>query len=158
MGKVTTKTLKVLRKRKLSEKDREYIPIAGDLLGKASQKGYVSGFPDVDGESISKEEGKMIESAVISALQRHRDPKVVAALIWALGKSNSRSLEKTLRSCLQQHLQSLLAHNAVVSQALIALNNIGELKTGPSWNISRVEANIKRARAYLNKFGILVPW
>jgi hypothetical protein len=87
----------------------------------------------------------------------HRAHKASAA--FALGAIGDSSLVPFLREQLSQQLSALMKHNATVGTLLCALNNHGESAiTGSSYSVCDIEKNVGDARAYLGRFGVVVPW
>jgi hypothetical protein len=156
-------TIENSREETSKENLQDYIRLAGDLLGRLFSEDYHSGFSEIDSERPSVEEGKKIKEALIK-LADLNDDEINVAVIWALRKSNDNSFKDFYLKYLHSSLKTLLLHNSIVFQALLALSDIDEdaqkydADDTPLGRITDIENNVFNARRFLKKCNIIVPW
>jgi hypothetical protein len=127
------------------------VVMAGDLTAKLRIADYHSGLPAVDAERL--------KAALLDLLRRDPNPRLAGGIVWVLGKCGDAALAGVVAAELHRGLEHLLAANGLVHNALIALENFGEHLTGTSeQSLTAVEQNIRRAREYLARSGVQVPW
>jgi hypothetical protein len=135
------------------------ITTAAYLTEKLRITDYHLGWPAVDAEAVSPAEGERLKAALLGLLRRDPNPRLAGRIVWALGKCGDAALAGVVAAELRRGLEHLLAANGLVFNALIALENFGEHRAGTSeQSLTAVEQNIRRAREYLARSGVQVPW
>jgi len=134
------------------------VVMAAYLTEKLRITDYHSGLPAVDAESVSPAEGERLKAALLGLLRRDPNPRLACGIVWALGKCGDAALAGVVAAELRRGLEHLLAANGLVHNALIALENFGEHLAASEQSLTAVEQNIRRAREYLARSGVQVPW
>jgi hypothetical protein len=113
------------------------------------------------GKTVSSSQ---LRCALHQLLQSNLYARGVCGIIWALAKSGDRAYVPEIAAQLRRGLQLLLDGNALLFHALCSLEDLGEHvyerdQTGrSSQSVDEVGKNVRQARAYLEKHGILLPW
>ena len=159
MGEFTQKIIRDIEVAKTYEDISDWIWIAGDLIRKADQTDYPSGFAEIDRETVTSEERQLLKEAVLRALGRNSDPLWVCSMLWVLRKTGDQDLKKLWIDSLATHLSVLKMANVNVFTALLALSEMGEpVFEGVQSRCSiDIEQNVSEANEYLKLHGILIP-
>jgi hypothetical protein len=133
-----------------------------DLIEKGSHPDHQSGDEAVDAESVTAEEAILLRKLLVNALERHPALNARAPMIHILGKLADPQYLHLFRSELQSALVTLSEAAGLLYQCLIALDDLGEnaLNTSEkrSYSITDVAYNVERAREYLRRIGLLIPF
>jgi len=160
MGKFAQTVIRNIEAARTYEDISEWIWTAGDLIRKADNEGYCSGFEQVDQEAVSSEERTLLKSAALSALERNSDPLWTQSMLSVLSCTGDSDLKKLWIESLNVHLTMLKRANAIVYTTLIALREIDEpvFEGARSIGIADLDRNVAEAQKVLAKRGIRVPW
>lgn len=146
-----------------SNKIKDSLWIAGDLIAKFNRKIYRSGFDWIDAEEIDAIEHEQLSKCLLTLLQNCNDIGTKGSIINALCKSNNTAYKEIYITHLKEALTTLLNNNAIIHQCIIALDNLDEniierndKVTGQ--NITEIDQSIARARKYLAQKNIVIPW
>lgn len=144
----------------ISKGDDEAILAACETADAFHLRGFKP-FPPYDqllaAEPPSADDVERLKSALVAYVQSTASPGTRAYV--ALGKCRDPALVPLLRKQLAQELKTMLLHNGAVSGLIIALDNTGEkIIGGNSHSPMEMDKNVADARAYLKKFGQVIPW
>lgn len=130
------------------------------MLKKTSQANYSSGFKGIDDEHINQDERKLLQNALLDALQRNTDPRWIASILSSLGSARDPSLQEFWLRYLAMYLEVLKGANAVMYSVLVGLDDLGEpvFEGSSSRSLVDVERNIDIASKYLHARGVTIPW
>lgn len=159
MGEMTQRIVRDIDAAKTYEDIKDWIWIAGDLIRKAAQPDYPSGFADIDAETVTWSERLDLKEAVLRALERNSDPLWVGSMLSVLSDTRDRDLKKLYISALATHLSVLKQANIILFAALFALRDIDEpvFKDAQSLDSADVGRNVSEAFQYLKRHGIVIP-
>jgi hypothetical protein len=138
---------------------KDWIWMAGDLIRKAAQPDYPSGFKEIDAETVTWSERLDLKEAALRALARNADPLWVSSMLGVLRDTRDRDLKKLWVSSLATHLEILKRSNVIVNTVLHALREIHEPVFEGVQSISAmdVELSVTEANKYLKRHGIVIP-
>jgi len=159
MGELTQKIVRDIDAAKTFEDICDWIWIAGDLVRKADQPDYPSGFAEVDAETVTWAERLDLKEAALRALERNSDPLWVDAFLCVLRRTHDRDLKKLWIKSLASQLAALKQANSTIFTILLALSDIDEpvFKGFKSRCTVDVERNVSEAFQYLKRHGIVIP-
>lgn len=164
MAELVKKTINCLLNESDVAKIQDNIIIAGDLLARSVSVHNNSGFPQIDAEIVTKEEGEQIKQALLDVLSRHSNTEITNGVIWALRKGYDPSYKDLYLKHLKESLEMLMVYNSIMCQSLLALGDIDpdvfewDLDGTTTQGMMDVDKNIRQARKYLRKHNIVVPW
>jgi hypothetical protein len=158
MGELAQKVIRDIEAARTNEDIGDWIWMAGDLIRKADQADYPSGFEEIDRETVTLEERQLLKEAALRALERNSDPLWVCSMLSVLRKTGDRDMKKLWIDSLATHLSVLKMANVNVFTALLALSEIGEpVFEGVQSRCSiDIEQNVSEANEYLKLHGILI--
>ena len=158
MGALCRQVIEDIRASDGREVDSESTQMAGDLLARrhcgATQGSH---FPDVNSEPVSADEAEELQAALVELGRRCASLDGLNDVVFALSSSRDPGLAAFLAWALQKSARSLTCANGLLMNALVALENVGEIEPR-SRSIDEVEKNLQHARDYLAARGIAVPW
>lgn len=159
MGELVQRVVRDMDAAKTFDDISDWIWIAGDLIRKAAQPNYHSGFAEIDAETVSWAERLDLKEAALSALERNSNPLWVCSMFSVLRDTRDRDLKKLWIDALSAHMSVLKMSNVIVYTALLALRDIGEpvFEDAQSLCSLDVDRNVAEANQYLKRHGILIP-
>ena len=159
MGELAQKVIRDIEAAETYEDISGWIWMAGDLIRKAAQTDYPSGFEEIDRETVTLEERQLLKEAALRALDRNTDPLWVGSMLSVLRKTGDLDLKKLWIESLATHLSVLKMANVNVFTVLLALSEMGEpVFEGVQSRCSMdIERNVSEANQYLKCHGILIP-
>ncbi len=133
--------------------------MASDLIRKAAQPEYSSGFKEIDAETVTWSERLDLKEAALRALERNTDPLWLMSMLGVLGNTRDRDLRKLWIKSLATHLETLKLSNGIVYTILLALRDIEEPVFEGALSLSGhdVQRNVTEAFRYLERHGIIIP-
>lgn len=157
MGELATHTILQLQQGACGEELSDCCLIASDLIIKAVQPSYISGFADIDSETVTREEREQLLDALTSLLPRTQSTEETRQIIFALGKSGEPRYQAIYTSLLRKAIDALKTQNALIYHLLIALDNANidvferDEDGSSSQSDSAVEKNLRQAERFLQQ-------
>jgi hypothetical protein len=160
MGELTQKVIRDIDAAETFDDICDWIWMAGDLIRKAAQPDYPSGFAEIDAETVTWTERLDLKEAALRALERSADPLWVQSMLSVLRETYDCDLKKLWIDALANHLAALKKANMIVFTALLALKEIDEpvFKGAKGLCSIDVDRNIEEAHKVLENRGIRIPW
>ena len=155
MGELAKHTILQLQQGVCGEELSECCLIASDLIIKAVQPSYISGFADIDVETVTREEREQLLDALTSLLPRTQSTEETRQIIFTLGKSGDPRYQAIYISLLQKAIDDLKTQNALIYHLLIALDNANidvferDADGSTSQSDSNITKNLRQAEQFL---------
>jgi len=139
----------------LRENSNDSIWIAGDLLSRFhTNGGFKSGFAPIDAETVTDEDAKQLQRALLDALDKCTLLATRASLFWVLRNVRDPHLRPIYVEQLEEALRSIEGGSSLIHACLDCLYTLGEdvyeQEDGSiSQNVMDIEKNWRQARKYV---------